>query len=586
MNVPARAFALSLAAGLVAVSTPGLTAEPPSPGQIFQQQQRPDTQPRLPDLKSPPIEETPVDAGDFRREERPGRAPSATSATRRVPVKAFRLSGLTVAPEATVQALLEAHRNRESTITELHEAATVVQDYLRGLGYFVRVYVPTQDVKDGVVELRVVESRIGAIDIKRGEGLRVDNETIKKYFVLDGQGEGQLLQQSRIEHDLLLVNDLAGVRARAILVPGADPGSTTLMLNATAEPFVQGTLSMDNGGNKFTGRERLDADVKINSPAGLGDQLSVRGSVSGHSDYGRLAYSVPVTATGLAVGGAYSYNNYKLCCEFAPLEENGWARSFNLFATYPLARSIARNVSTSLTYADKRIVGNALGAVISDHRGTSWTPGLNGDWQDQLGGTAARSSWNVQMTFGKTDLSSSPDLAQDVATAGTSGNFQKTLFNLGRVQRLDEQWTLQAAVRGQVASKNLDSSEKLFLGGITGVRAYPTGEAIGDSGFIFSGELQRALAPQWFASLFLDYGYIQLHQNPWANWQAGNPTIENKYALTGAGLSLTWLPSDRVTARMMLAAPIGSNPGRDLNGRNSENAKDGPRLWGALSWNF
>ena len=217
--LPARLvqiFPLCLIAGIAAVSSSLRAATPPDAGQIFQQQQpRQDTPPRSPEPSKPAIEQSPFGGGDFRpAERRPEQAPAVTSATRRVAVKTFRIAGLTIAPEAAVQALLEPHRNRESTITQLHEAATVVQEYLRGLGYLVRVFVPTQDVKDGIVELRIVESRIGAIQVLRGEGLRVNDETIKNYFVEGGQAVGDLLQQARIERDLLMVNDLAGVRAR------------------------------------------------------------------------------------------------------------------------------------------------------------------------------------------------------------------------------------------------------------------------------------------------------------------------------------------------------------------------------------
>ena len=589
--LPARLvqiFPLCLIAGVAAVSSSLRAATPPDAGQIFQQQQpRQDTPPRSPEPSKPAIEQSPFGGGDFRpAERRPEQAPAVTSATRRVAVKSFRIAGLTIAPEAAVQGLLEAHRNRESTITQLHEAATVVQEYLRGLGYLVRVFVPTQDVKDGVVELRIVESRIGAIQVLRGEGLRVNDETIKNYFVEGGQAVGDLLQQARIERDLLMVNDLAGVRARAILVPGSDPGSTTLMLNALAEPFVQGGISLDNSGNKFTGRDKLDGELRLNSPTGIGDSLSLRGSVSSNSEFSRIAYNTPLGSSGLAVGGAYSYNSYRLCCEFTPLQQNGWARSYNLFASYPLVRSLARSVSASLAYADKRIYSKALGVTSGDHKGTSWTPGLNGTWQDQWTGAPARSSWNLQISFGETDLSSSPDRAADAATALTNGHFNKTTLNLGRAQKLNENWTLLAALRAQIASKNLDSSEKLFLGGVSGVRAYPSGEAIGDSGVFLNAEVQREIAPKWLGSLFLDTGFIQLHQNPWTNWQAGNPNIKNKYALSGTGLSLTWQPGNEITVRMMLATPLGRNPGRDVAGRNSENGKDGARFWGALSWSF
>ncbi len=585
MGVLMRLLAPSLVLAMLAAHG-AYAADPPTPGQIFQHQQRPETVPRLPDAKPPEVEDK-RDGGDFSpADRRPAQTPSTTSATRRVPVKAFRLTGLTVASEPAVQPLLEPYRNREATLTQLHEAATVVQDYLTGLGFFVRVYVPTQDVKDGIVELRVVESRISSINVQRGEGLRIGDETLRRYFSSESGEAGGLLSRSRMEHDLLLLNDLAGVRARAILVPGTEPGSTTLLLSAQAEPFVQGFLSADNSGNKFAGRARADADVRLNSPLGAGDLLSARASVTAHSNFARVAYTMPVGPDGLSLGMAYSLNDYKLCCEFEALNQEGWARSGNLFATYPLVRSLSKNVSASLVYGDRRIVGRSLGALSSDHRLDSWTPVLYGDWQDKWWGMAARSSWSAQVTSGRVDLSTSPDRAGDIATAGTGGRYDKAQFNFARVQKLGVNWTLLAAARGQFASKNLDSSEKLILGGLSGVRAYPTGEAVGDAGLILSAELQREIVPQWVGSLFLDYGRIQLHKNPWANWEAGNPNIRNKYSLNGGGIGVTWMPNPRIVARAILATPFGSNPGRDVNGRNSENTRDGTRVWASLSWSF
>jgi hemolysin activation/secretion protein len=51
-----------------------------------------------------------------------------------------------------------------------------------------------------------------------------------------------------------------------------------------------------------------------------------------------------------------------------------------------------------------------------------------------------------------------------------------------RIQRVNEKLNLQLLANAQFADKNLDSSEKLSLGGATGVRAYPSGEASGDEG--------------------------------------------------------------------------------------------------------
>ena len=57
-----------------------------------------------------------------------------------------------------------------------------------------------------------------------------------------------------------------------------------------------------------------------------------------------------------------------------------------------------------------------------------------------------------------------------------------------RLQGVTDTLSLYAAFNGQVASKNLDNSEKMGLGGPAGVRAYPTGEAYGDQGYILNLE--------------------------------------------------------------------------------------------------
>ena len=48
-------------------------------------------------------------------------------------------------------------------------------------------------------------------------------------------------------------------------------------------------------------------------------------------------------------------------------------------------------------------------------------------------------------------------------------------------------------MRGQLAFDNLDSSEKMELGGAYGVRAYPEGEAFGDEGYIATAEARLML---------------------------------------------------------------------------------------------
>ncbi len=85
----------------------------------------------------------------------------------------------------------------------------------------------------------------------------------------------------------------------------------------------------------------------------------------------------------------------------------------------------------------------------------------------------------------------------------------------------------------QSASKNLDSSEKISLGGGGAVRAYPTGEASGDAGVVAQLEL-RYSAGAYAPFVFVDGGSIKTNANPAAD------ATNNKRSLSGTGVGLRY----------------------------------------------
>ncbi len=112
------------------------------------------------------------------------------------------------------------------------------------------------------------------------------------------------------------------------------------------------------------------------------------------------------------------------------------------------------------------------------------------------------------------------------------------------------------SVSGQRASKNLDSSEKFSLGGANGVRAYPTGEASGDSGYLATAELRYTMS---FAAVpgvlqpfvFVDSGGVTINENPFA---AG----ANDRHLSAAGFGLTWVRANDFQVKLTLAKRLGN----------------------------
>ena len=121
---------------------------------------------------------------------------------------------------------------------------------------------------------------------------------------------------------------------------------------------------------------------------------------------------------------------------------------------------------------------------------------------------------------------------------------------------------LLLSARGQLASRNLDSSERLSLGGFSGVRAYPQGEASGDVGYTARAEL-RWLLPlkkqdqSLQLAVYLDNGRVQSTKNS-----------DTHRMLSSAGLGLVWSRKDDWFLRTDYAWKLGArgeNPTADTS---------------------
>jgi hemolysin activation/secretion protein len=257
--------------------------------------------------------------------------------------------------------------------------------------------------------------------------------------------------------------------------------------------------------------------------------------------------------------------DYKLGREFRNLDARGTADIFSLFGAYPLVRSRDTNLY-ALGSLDAKLLEDKLGITDSrTNRNTkSATIGLRGDHHDSSG-------WNVfsvGATAGSLDIETPSLRAEDAATAERQGGFGKLQFSAARLQSVTGPLSLYAAVRGQLAANNLDSSEQMALGGPFGVRAYPEGETYGDQGYLAT--LEARLAMPGFASVlpgrmqlvgFVDAGAVTFNKEPWFDGK-------NSARRSGYGAGLIWESPDNFNVTASYARKLGdqeatSAPDRD-----------------------
>ena len=244
-------------------------------------------------------------------------------------------------------------------------------------------------------------------------------------------------------------------------------------------------------------------------------------------------------------------------------------------------RSRLANLYAVFNLDDRRFDNDSAGATTTRYTLQAASVGLNGNLFDEFGGGGANTA-GVTFEQGHLDLEGSPNEAADALTTQTAGSFDKLRFSAGRQQAVTERFSLYAGFSGQVASKNLDSSEKLYLGGADGVRAYPANEAGGADGVLADLEARERLPANFNTVEFVDWGSIRVNEN---NHIAGaaKPNVED---LKGAGVSLGWTANFGLSLKATISHRIGSNPNPTSTGDDQDGSLVRNRVWLQASMPF
>lgn len=441
---------------------------------------------------------------------------------------------------------------REISLRQLHEMAEKITQRYRQDGYLVaRAYVPTQEIQDGTVTIAVLEGRYGQVALNNTSSL---DRTVASQL-LQGLESGDPIEREPLQERLLRLSDVPGVDVRSVLVPGASVGLSDLIVQVKPGAPVSGSVDIDNAGNRYTGEHRLGGTLHWNNPTGRGDVLSLRALTSGSGlQYGRVSYQTQVGM--IRAGLAYSELRYALGREFQALGANGRARTASLFGSYPWVRSHQRNwtLGVSLDAKDFEDRLDVL-PLRTDKTAQVATASLTGDHRDSWWG-GGLSHFSLAWSTGRVAIRSPIANALDAQTAQTDGNYNKLVFGASRLQVLTESVALLAAFNGQVASRNLDVSEKMMLGGMHSVRAYPEGEAFADEGVMLTLEARKqitvpvSVTGQIHLAAFVDAGALKLNHSPWAEG-------DNFRHLSGAGVGVYWTHARDFSIKAVYARKLG-----------------------------
>ncbi len=445
----------------------------------------------------------------------------------KIHVATISITGQNLYSEEVLAPLIQDAYGKDLTLGELEVYARRITQFFREQGYLVaRAVIPAQTIENGAVTIQVLIGQYDQIQVRNDSALR--KTAIDR--VLSPLKSGDYIHKETLERTLLLLSATDGISSKATLTAGGTPGTSNLVISLTDTAKATGQAYIDNHGSRYTGKNRFGFNYNLHNLSGEGDTLSLGTILGKDMDDYSLSYQLPTGGQGAKLGIGYSRSHYTLGEQFADLDASGIAKITSIYESFTLRRSRDFNLTGRIGF-DHKELEDRINYFGSNSRKSAniWKLGISGDSRDNRGG--GYNSFGLTFSLGQLRMDSADAVAAD-SSAHTAGHYNKTNLNLYRIQSVNNRLNLHLSFAGQLASKNLDSSEKISLGGPSGVRAYPVNEASGDEGYVVTGELRWNLPdPRVQLTAFVDGGHVMLNKAPWT-------TEANSRTLSGAGLGI------------------------------------------------
>lgn len=520
------------------------------------------------------------------------RAPLAES-TVRLKARSFNIKGVTVFKPQDLQKLLVSITNRDIGASDLQQVLDRIRQRYAADGYLLTdVYFPKQSFSatGGVVDVEVVEARVGAVRVEMADDVPVSGTYVNNLFD-HYLKPGALITSRRLDAPLLVLRDVPGLTASATVAPGASPGTSDVLVKVSARGRRwKAIVGADNFGTPVVGEYRASATGSIDNLLARGDTLSA--SVQAASQSGtllyRLSYKLGLGGAGGQLGLTLMRSEYVLGGAYSALGASGTADVLSLNWMQPLVRSRSSNLYLQAGVDGKRLIDNLGVAGLTPTRNVfTGHLALIGNASDAglLAGGITR--YGAQVTYGSLSIKDEQSLSADQSLFGghAQGSFFKGNLDLQRIEFLTAHTSLLFSLSGQFASRNLTAAEKLGLTGPTAVRGLRADAgSVVDEGVVGSLEY-RYLMPfmpadsSLQASLFYDYGVGKLDKLRDATTYAPLVNEPNQVSFDAVGLGFSASLKDRLNAAFWAATPL-REPVIRSEGDTST------RVWFSLQYTF
>ncbi len=459
--------------------------------------------------------------------------------------------------QAELMAYWTSEINQPVPAQKLSEFKAFAWELFQKKGYLAYITTSTQATRDGsVLTVSVTLPTVGkvtVVTVNGDKGKEFAEEVARRFSAIyttgtpvDVQGfENQLTAAAYdlpvdLEVSLRQVNDKVVDVVINLRPVEAQPGTV-----------LGGVLQGNNYGLEQFGRTQLLGSVRIAGVTPF-SELTLTTQQSDGVGYYRADYEAPLVGTGMR------WKVYASQVQSKANTVKGWSnevgagltkllstdRDGRWLAGVETSRRETQNTTAGLTTADR--VDQQVRLKLRAESNKGWVDSFNNEFV-LVSGRMNLDRWEDDKTD---DVSPSTGL-------NVAGTYQKLEMNGGLSQALgnDGIYTGSVRWRAQTTGKNLDTYNKMSLGGVNGIRAYKSTDGVGDQGAQMSFDIIHQVVPDVYGGLFYDVGVVKNSHTP-----SSTATDTGAYLLQGVG----WQVGGKINEfnwSLSVAHAFGKTPG-------------------------
>lgn len=481
----------------------------------------------------------------------------------RIPVRDVLITGSTVLTESELDQIAAPYLGKQNSFADLAR----LRDQLT-LAYIQRGYVssgaviPDQSIRDGVVEIAIMEGKLAAVEVN-------SNGRLRRRYIL-GRLEPlrrRVVNVNEVEQALQVLRQNPRVRGvKAELAP-ADMRGESLLRVEVAEAQARNTvLHFDNYQPLSVGSTRGMADFTHLNATGRGDTISGAVRFTGGLRAFHAGYTLPLNArdTVLILNADVARSDV-VQAPFQSLDIQSRMETWGLTLLHPLRRAVDSQFDVFVTAEVRRSQSFLLGS------GFRFTDDLTEDGIARVSVVRLGQSWSKSGTGQALAMRHSISFGLSVFGAtSNAGNVADSRFVswLGQAQWARRVPALgsggQVIIRGDVQLTNspLPGLEKFAIGGRATVRGYRENEMVRDNGMVGSVEARIPVLARLGESSVLELApFVDVGRS----WNKRRP-LEESETLPSAGIGLRWRVRSRLQAEAYWGHAFRNFPGsKDFN---------------------